>query len=110
MRLDLPAGGLVSFGLVVAALRVEGRVEDLRRPARLDTARRDFAYSLPLDVELVTALRGAVGRDGPSVQTLRPHFAVPITVLDTIDFAGPGLSAEAVEPLLTGTVQLETNP
>jgi len=107
VRLDLPAGPLVSLGLVVGSIRLEGRVDDLRSQRRLVEDDQAFDYTLPVAAALVAPLDGEVGRDGPGRFTLQAHLALPVALLDRIDFADVGISTDTADGLLSGTLRIE---
>lgn len=108
VRLDLPTGALVSLGLVVSSVRLEGRVDDLRSQRRLAADDQAFDYTLPVTAELIAPLDGAVGRDGPPRFLLQAHLALPVALLDRIDFADVDISTDTADDLLSGTLRVES--
>jgi hypothetical protein len=108
--LDLPMGGLVSFGLFVSGVRIVGRVDDLRLQSRLTEDTENFDLSLPVRAELIARLEGESSRDGPAEFDVRAHLALPLALLDQIDFAATRVGPETVSGVLSNALRVETQP
>lgn len=103
---DLERGALTTLSASITALRLRGHVVDTRAARRLPEEGVTFDLELPLALRLVTPIEGRVGRDAPLRRAWTALVALPATLLDTADFAGPGLVAQDVEAYLTDAASL----
>ncbi len=107
---DLERGAFVTLNASLGALRIRGNVVDTRAVPRLPEAGLDFDTSLPLTVRLVAPLQGRVGRDAPLHSAWNARIHLPVTLLDTADFATSGLVADDVASYFEVRASLTVEP